>query len=108
MSHQGQRGGRRLRAVRRLTVNGWIFLVELLEVAGYGAKGPEGDLIVSKRLKDDLFESVKQRERRSKVNREYTMEEEKKVHVNLAARLQRLRPGHPQESVGIATLELVA
>jgi|ERR1039458_4207060 hypothetical protein len=93
---------------QRLTESGWNFLVELLEIAGYGARRPDGNLIVRSRLKEHFFEALERDAPKTKDIEVEVLSRREDSYVNLAARIHRLRPGHPQEAVSDSTLRVLA
>lgn len=102
-----------------LTPEGWRFLVDLLEAAGYQPRNANGRFVARKLLREHFYEAYyperekekKNKDKKQKTNKEQVLHEKDYLVgqlVKVGARLQRLKPGPHGSTVTEQTLRALA
>src|ERR1700760_4907773 len=99
-----QKANKRLRA-NGLTPEGWSFLLKILHAAGYQPFSDEGEFVVRRTLKEHFFLALNPLVSPAKLAATSKDDARQRTLIKLAARLQRLRPGHPQQTASEETLK---
>lgn len=91
-----------------LTPAGWKFLISLLSLAGYNPVDEQGKFVVRESLQEDFFLALEPEAQPIASLKIADRERREQHYVKIRARLQRLRPGHPEETVTEATLKALS
>lgn len=91
-----------------LTQEGWSFLLQLLEEAGYRPFDDNGQFVARQILREHFFYVLEPNARPIENLERVAREQREDMYTKLGVRLNRIRPGHPQETVTEETLRALA